>query len=104
VTTWGWVLVAAVACLAIKLLGYLVPPQVLENPRVAHTAGMVTVGLLAALVVIQTFGGPGGSVVLDARLVAIGVAAIALACRAPFLVVVVLGAASAALVRMLGWG
>lgn len=103
-TTWGWVLVAAVACLAIKLLGYVVPPRVLEDDRVAHTAGMVTVGLLAALVVIQTFGGPGGSLVLDARLVAVAVAAVALACRAPFLVVVVLGAAAAALVRLIGWG
>lgn len=100
---WLWVLVAALACLAIKLAGYLVPTEVLDNPRVSHTAAMVTCGLLAALVVSQTFAS-GSALVVDARLVAITVAALALLLRAPFIVVVVLGAVSAALVRALGWG
>jgi len=100
---WFWVLAAAVICVAIKLLGYLVPSTVLENPRIAHTAAMVTCGLLAALVVTQTFA-DGAALVIDARLAAIAVAAIALWLRAPFIVVVVLGALAAAGVRALGWG
>lgn len=100
---WTWVLIASLICAAIKLAGYLVPSEVLDNPRVAHTAAMVTCGLLAALVVTQTFA-DGAALVLDARLVAVVVAAVALWLRAPFIVVVVLGAVAAALVRMLGWG
>lgn len=99
---WFWVIAAGVACLAQKLLGYLVPSKALENPRVAYTAGGVTVGLLAALVVTQTFA-DGSTLVLDARLAAVIVAAIALWLRAPFIVVVALGALTAALLRLAGW-
>jgi uncharacterized membrane protein len=42
--------------------------------------------------------------VLDARIVALVVAGVALALRAPFLLVVVLGAAATAATRALGWG
>lgn len=102
-SVWFWVLLASLICVAMKLAGYLVPAKVLENPRVAHTAAMVTCGLLAALVVTQTFSS-GSALVIDARLAAIAVAAIALVLRAPFIVVVVLGALAAAAVRALGWG
>lgn len=100
---WFWVLAAALICLGIKLAGYLVPSSVLENPRIAHTAAMVTCGLLAALVITQTFA-DGAALAIDARLVAAAVAAVALWFRAPFIVVVILGALAAALVRMTGWG
>lgn len=102
-TTWSWVLLAAVVCLAIKIAGYLLPADVLERPRVAHTAAMVTCGMLAALVVTQTFAG-GSGLVVDARLAAVAVAAVALVLRAPFIVVVVLGALAAAGVRAFGLG
>ncbi|WP_156252733.1 AzlD domain-containing protein [Pseudactinotalea terrae] len=100
---WLWVLIAALVCVALKLVGYLVPTEVLENRRMAHTAAMVTCALLAALVVTQTFA-EGTALVIDARLVAVAVAAGALWLRAPFIVVVILGAAAAAAVRALGWG
>jgi hypothetical protein len=100
---WLWVVLAALVCVAFKLAGYLVPARVLENPRVAHTAAMVTCGLLAALVVTQTFAS-GAALVIDARLAAVAVAAVALWLRAPFIVVVLLGALAAAGVRALGWG
>ena len=100
---WVWVLIAALVCVALKLVGYLVPTEVLENRRLAHTAAMVTCALLAALVVTQTFA-EGTALVIDARLVAVAVAALALWLRAPFIVVVILGAAAAAAVRALGWG
>ena len=68
-----------------------------------HVAAMVTVGLLAALTVMNTFTS-GRELTLDARIVALVVALIALRMRAPFLLVVVLGAASVAAARALGWG
>jgi hypothetical protein len=54
--------------------------------------------VLSALVVTQTFG-DGRSLVLDARVVGVGAAAIALRLRAPVLVVVVVAAATTAIVR-----
>lgn len=100
---WFWVLAAGFACLAQKLVGYVVPSKALENPRVSYTAGGITVGLLAALVVTQTFA-DGSTLVLDARVAAVVVAALALWAKAPFIVVVALGALTAALLRLAGWG
>lgn len=102
-TLWMWVLLASLVCVAIKLAGYLVPTDLLDNPRIAHTAAMVTCGMLAALVVTQALA-DGTALVVDARLVAVAVAAVALWLRAPFIVVVLLGALAAAGVRALGWG
>ncbi len=97
-TTWTTVLVGAALCYAAKLAGYLVPAELLERPRVARVSGMLPVALLSALVVVQMLGGPGGYA-LDARLVALGVAAVALRLRAPFIVVVALAAVTAAVLR-----
>ena len=62
------------------------------------------IALLAALVGVQTLTGEGGALVLDARVAAVGVALVALALRAPFIVVVLLAAGVAALLRGLGLG
>ncbi|WP_197510444.1 AzlD domain-containing protein [Tessaracoccus coleopterorum] len=96
-----WVVVAALACLGQKLIGYFMPSEALENPRVAETAAGVTVGLLAALVMTQTFAS-GSSLTLDARVASLVVAVVALWLRAPFIVVVLLGAVTAALLRLAG--
>ena len=101
-TGWVAVLAAGVLCLALKVAGYLVPDRLLASERAKRIAGLVTVALLASLVAVQTLGA-GQSVTLDARVVALGVAAVALALRAPFIVVVVLAAAVAAGLRALGW-
>ncbi|WP_255396216.1 AzlD domain-containing protein [Kocuria sp. CNJ-770] len=98
---WFWVLAACALAYGLKLVGYLVPDRVLDDPRVGRMAGTVTVGLLAALVVMNAFGS-GQALVLDARLGALLVAGVALMLRAPFLLVVVLGAAAAAVLRLLG--
>ncbi|GAA1970313.1 hypothetical protein GCM10009817_07790 [Terrabacter lapilli] len=79
------------------------PAHLLERPRVRRLTGALPIALLAALVATQAFTGPGGAFVLDARAVAVAVAVVALLLRAPFLVVVVLGAATAAVLRALGW-
>lgn len=97
------VLLAALACYLTKLSGYLVPSHHLEHPLVARIASTMTVGLLAALVAANTVV-TGRAIVLDARLGALAVAAVALWMRLPFIVVVILGAAAAALLRHLGIG
>ena len=101
-TMWTALLLAAVICVAWKVVGYLVPPKVLEAPRPARIADLLTVALLAALVAVQTLGA-GQSIVVDARSPAVLVAAGLLALRAPFLVVVAAAAATAALLRLWGW-
>nr|WP_241744313.1 AzlD domain-containing protein [Cellulosimicrobium arenosum] len=90
-------------CFALKLAGHLLPEHWLADERVSRTAALVTAALLAALVAVQTVA-TGQTLVVDARLPALAVAALALALRAPFLVVVVLAAATAAGLRLLGWG
>jgi branched-subunit amino acid transport protein len=98
---WIWILIACVVGFLTKLLGYLVPRKVLTDPRVARVAGTVTIGLLAALTIANTVGS-GQQLVIDARLGALVAAAIALWLKAPFLVVVIVGALAAAGLRLLG--
>jgi hypothetical protein len=102
VTVWTVVLLASAAVLALKLLGYLVPPSFIERPTPARVANLLTVALLAALVATQSLQ-HGGGIAVDARLPALGVAAVLLALRAPFILVVVAAAVVAALLRLLGW-
>jgi len=71
---WTAVLIASIVCVALKTLGYLIPPKWLEAPRPARIADLLTVALLAALVAVQTFGA-GQAIVVDARLPPILVAA-----------------------------
>lgn len=99
--TWLAVLAAAAACYAIKLVGHHVPTRLLERPRPARISALLTVALLAALVGVQSATAH-GAVVVDARLAGLGVAALALWLRAPFIVVVVLAALTAAGIRALG--
>jgi hypothetical protein len=98
VNTWVAVLVACAGCFILKLAGYLAPPRWLERPRVVRIAGLVTVALLSALVAVQTLAN-GQQLQLDARIPALGVAALLLWRRAPFVVVVAAAAMTAALLR-----
>jgi len=100
--TWVAVLVTAVGCYALKLTGLTVPRSLLNNPRARRFAELVPVALLAALVAVQTFGA-GQSLAIDpARLAGLGAAVVALLLRAPFLVVIVVAAGTAAALRALG--
>ena len=98
---WGWVLVASLACCATKLAGLLVPRRLLDDERTVLTMAGMTVGVLAGLIGVSTFA-TGSTVTIDARVASLVVAVVALRLRAPFLMVVVLGAAAAALVRLAG--
>ena len=97
-TLWIAIALACAATCLTKWAGYAVPARWLNNPRMAHVAGTITVALLSALTVMNTFA-DGTSLVLDARLAALAAAALALWARLPFLLVVVLGASAAAAVR-----
>ena len=97
-TLWIAILLACAATYLAKLAGYAVPARWLQNPRMARVAGAITVALLSALTVMNTFAA-GTALVVDARLASLAVAALALWLRLPFLVVVLLGAAAAALMR-----
>lgn len=97
---WAGVLVASAACYVIKLAGLSLPQRFLEEPRIQRAVPLLPVALLAALIATQTFA-TGHHMVLDVRAAALAVAAIAVLLRAPFLVVVAAGAATAALLRLL---
>jgi len=97
--TWAAVLVTAAGCYLLKLAGLSVPPKVLDHPVVERVADLLPVALLAALVAVQAVAS-GTHLHLDARLVGLGVAVVALLLRAPFLVVVVAAATATALVRL----
>ena len=97
---WIAVLLTAVGCYLLKLAGLSVPQAVLEHPLVERIADLLPVALLSALVAVQVFA-EGTSLTVDARLAGLGVAVVALMLRAPFLVVVLLAAATAAGVRLL---
>ncbi|MFJ4039241.1 AzlD domain-containing protein [Microbacterium sp. NPDC090007] len=101
-TLWTAVLTASLVCVALKATGYLLPAHWLDAPRPARIADLLTVALLAALVVVQTVAA-GPAIVVDARLPAVGVAAVLLWVRAPFLIVVAGAAVTAALLRAAGW-
>lgn len=99
---WVAVLVTAGGCYALKLAGLTVPQRVLASRRARRFAELVPVALLAALAAVQSMTS-GHSIDLDpARLAGMAGAVLALVLRAPFLVVIVAAAGTAALLRAAG--
>ena len=99
---WATVLTASLGSYLLKLAGLSVPAAWVEQPWVARIVDFVPAALLAALVVVQAVTS-GRQLVLDGRLVGLAVAALALALRAPFIVVLLLAGGTGALVHAL-WG
>jgi branched-subunit amino acid transport protein len=98
--SWAALLALAAASYALKALGpVLAGPRELR-PGLGQVLELVAIPLLGALILVQTLDG-GGRIVLDARVPALGVAAVLVWRRAPFLVVVLAAAATAALLRAL---
>ena len=94
------ILLASAAVYSWKFFGFLVPERFLEKPAVSRIAALLTVALLSALMATQALT-KDGQLVLDARIASMGVAALLLKFKAPFLVVVAAAAATAALLRLL---
>ena len=96
---WTAILLACVGCYLFKLAGLSLPQRVLAHPTVERVADLIPVALLAALVAVQVVS-DGRSLTVDARVLGLGFAVVALLLRAPFLVVVVGAAVVAALARL----
>jgi len=99
--SWTAILLLAAASYALKALGaVLIGDREIRAP-VRAVLDLAPVPLLAALILTQTLVSTTGAYVIDARLPAVGVAAVLVWRRAPFLVVVLAAAATAALLRAL---
>ncbi len=98
-TLWAAVLAGAVGCYLLKLAGLSVPAAWVERPWVTRVVAFVPAALLAALVAVQA-ATTEGRLVLDGRLVGLAVAALALALRAPFIVVLLVAGVAGALVQV----
>jgi uncharacterized membrane protein len=99
---WVTVLAASLGTYLEKLLGYLLPHSFLERESIRRMTGLLPVSLLAALVAVQTFA-VNNTFSIDARVIGLVVAFVALLLRAPFIVVVLLAAVSTAAIRWMGW-
>ena len=98
---WGIVAAIGLGTMAIKAAG---PVLLGERPlpvRVKSVVALLAPALLAALVATATLG-EGQWLVVDARIIGVGAAVVALALRAPTLAVVIVAAAAAALARLAG--
>ena len=98
---WPAVIVGSLGAYLLKLSGYVIPARVLDNPRWRRLTAILPIALLAALVGVQTFS-TGNAVQVDARVAGLAAAIVALALRAPFLVVILVAAATAAVLRGAG--
>ena len=90
---WIAVLGASLTAFLNKYIGHSVPEKYLTNPRALRINTLIPIALLSALVAVQSFTEK-SALVIDQRIVGLGVAVIALALKAPF-PVVVLGSALA---------
>jgi branched-subunit amino acid transport protein len=98
----GWIVVAVIgaATMLIKALGPVLLGGRELPPRVLDVVMLLAPALLAALVATQVLG-TGRSLVVDERVLGLSVALVAVALRAPVLVVVVAAAVVTAGVRLM---
>jgi branched-subunit amino acid transport protein len=99
--TWAALIALCGISYALKAVGPVLAGGRELGPELRQAVDLVAVPLLAALILVQTFG-LGQQLVVDARAPALAVAGVLVWRRAPFLVVVLAAAATAALVRALG--
>jgi branched-subunit amino acid transport protein len=99
--SWTVLIALCVISYALKAVGPMFAGGRDLNPGTRQVLDMVPVPLLAALILVQTLS-VGHRLVIDARLPALAVAAILVWKQAPFVVVVLAAAATAALLRAAG--
>ena len=92
--------VLAVGTFVLKSAGPLVLGDRSLPVRLQYVVDLLPAALLAALAVVSTVGN-GREIVVDARLVGLVVAGLALWRRLPFVVVIVLASAATALTRLI---
>lgn len=98
--TWTVVLLVGAFTISFKAAGPVLLAGRRLPARLTSAFELLAPSLLAALVVTQSVGGKDG-IVLDARLVGLGAAVVAIALRAPLIMVVVVAALATALARLL---
>jgi branched-subunit amino acid transport protein len=96
-----WITIAALAIgtAAIKAAGPLFLGGRELPPRATAFISLLPAALLAALVVVETFGEESGGITFDARAAGLAAAGIALLLRGSIVVVVIAAAVAAAAVR-----
>jgi branched-subunit amino acid transport protein len=99
-TTWLVVLLVGAFTIAFKAAGPVLLGGRELDPRLTDAFELLAPSLLAALVVTQAVGGK-EAIVLDARLVGVGAAVVAVRLRAPLIVAIVAAAVVTALARAL---
>jgi branched-subunit amino acid transport protein len=98
-----WITVAAlcVGTALLKASGPLVLGERRPPERALSVIAFVAPAVLTSLIVYQTFGDHPSGLTVDARLVGLGAAALALAARAPILLTVLVAALATAVTRAL---
>lgn len=98
--SWVSIIVLVVGAYGLKVFGVLGLGRVADGAaaRVEPLTALIPAALFAALIVVQTVAGD-EALVLDARVVGVGVGAVAVWRRAPFVIVVVVAMTATALVR-----
>ncbi len=89
--TWAVVILVGAATITIKALGPVLLGGRPLPERLDRVVALLPPALLAALVAINTFG-TGSRLAVDARLLGVGAAAVAIKLRAPVLIVVLVAA------------
>lgn len=98
---WLAIVLAALGCYALKLAGLSIPRSFLKRQDVQRVAAFLPVAMLAALVATEILDG-GGRLAIDVKLLAgVGAGVVALLLRAGFLTVIIVAAATTALLRLI---
>jgi branched-subunit amino acid transport protein len=100
-TGWWIVLLSGAGCYALKYAGYAMPQRWFAHPRLSQAIELMPVALLSALIVVEAIASGRHYDLNAARLAGFGVGAVAVWRKAPFIVVVVAAAGTAALLRVL---
>jgi len=98
--SWTAILVLAAGAYGFKLAGVLVGTRI-EHPLLRRSVSLIPPALFCALIALQTFE-KDTTLVLDARVVGLGVALIATWRKVPFIGVIVLAMAATAAARAMG--
>lgn len=97
--SWWPVIALSVAAYALKALGLVLGERIDADTAERWSLELVVVPVLAALILVQTFS-TGNRFVLDARAAALLVAGVLVWRRAPFILVVLAAAVTAAVLRL----
>jgi branched-subunit amino acid transport protein len=95
---WIAVIAASLAVYSWKIIGSNLPERILNNPKISRLATFLTVALMAGLVGVQGFVN-NQEITLDARLPALLLSVVLAILRVPFIVIVLVAAATAAGIR-----